>query len=78
MEAYNRALVDAGYSASQVNKRLQFLKAMIDRAGRPEHGGQVLSWNWDSRDVLHGKPTKKRTLPTVEQLKLVLSGMRRA
>ena len=72
VEAYNKAIVDAGYSSSQVTKRLQFVKALIDRAGRPEHDGQVLSWNWDSRDVVHGKPTKKRRLPTLLQLKTVL------
>ncbi len=73
VEAYNRAIVDAGYSASQVTKRLQLLKSIVDRAGRPEHGGQVLSWNWNSRDVLHGKPAKKRQLPTLSQLKLILT-----
>jgi hypothetical protein len=72
VEAYNRAIADAEYSSSQVVKRLQFLKAIIDRAGRPEHGGQVLSWNWASRDVVHGKPAKKRRLPTLSQLKAVL------
>lgn len=72
VEAYNKAIVDSGYSASQVTKRLQFVKAIIDRAGRPEHDGQVLSWNWASRDVVHGKPAKKRQLPTLSQLKAVL------
>ena len=73
VEAYNRAIVESGYSSSQVTKRLQFVKAIIDRAGRPEHGGQMLAWNWDSRDVHHGKPTRKRTLPSLAQLKLLLS-----
>lgn len=72
-EAYNRAIVESGYSSSQVTKRLQFVKAIIDRAGRPEHGGQVLAWNWDSRDVHHGKPARKRRLPSLAQLKLLLS-----
>jgi integrase len=72
IEAYNRSLIDAELSASQVSKRLRFVKAVIDRAGRPEHGAQVLTWNWDSRDVLHGKPAKKRALPTLSQLKLIL------
>lgn len=72
VEAYNLAIVQAGYSASQVTKRLQYVKAIIDRAGRPEHGGQVLSWNWNSRDVAHGKPPKKRRFPTLSQLKAVL------
>ncbi len=72
-EAYNRAIVEAGYSSSQVTKRLQFVKAIIDRAGRPEHDGQVLAWNWDSRDVHHGKPACKRLLHSLPQLKLLLS-----
>lgn len=72
VEAYNKAIVDSGYSSSQVTKRLQFVKAIIDRAGRPEHDGQVLSWNWASRDVVHGKPAKQRQLPTLTQLKTVL------
>lgn len=73
VEAYNRAIVKSGYSSSQVTKRLQFVKAIIDRAGRPEHGGQVLAWNWDSRDVHHGRPARKRRLPSLAQLKLLLS-----
>jgi integrase len=73
VEAYNKVIVDAGYSSSQVTKRLQFIKAMIDRAGRPEHGGQVLSWNWASRDVIHGAPAKKRQIPTLPQLKAILA-----
>ena len=72
VEAYNRSLVDSEFSASQVSKRLRFVKAIIDRASRPEHGTQVLGWNWDSRDVLHGKPSRRRELPTLKQLKLVL------
>ncbi len=73
VESYNRLLVEADYSASQVKKRLQVVKAIIDRAGRPEHDEQLLPWNWDSRDVKHGKATKPRQLPTLRQLKLVLS-----
>ena len=72
VESFNAWAVQSGYSASQVNKRMQMVKAIIDRAGRPEHGGQVITWNWDSRDVSHGKPTEERTLPTVQQLKNVL------
>jgi len=72
VEAYNRMLVDAGYSASLVSKRLQFVHSIIKRAGRPEHGGQVLGWNWDSRDVLHGKRTEARRLPNLSQLKRIL------
>lgn len=73
VEAYNRSIVAEGFSASQVAKRLQFIKAIIDRAGRPEHGGQVLGWNWDSRDVLHGTPPKERKFPTIGQLKKLLA-----
>lgn len=74
VEEFNRSVVKKGFSASQVAKRLQLVKAIIDRAGRPEHGQQVLAWNWDSRDVVHGKPSEERTLPTVEQLKRMLRG----
>ncbi len=73
VEAYNESLVKAKYSAAQVNKRLQIVKKLIDRAGRPEYGGQVLGWNWDSRDVVQGLPVKKRELPTREQLQKVLN-----
>jgi integrase len=72
VEAYNQVLVTAGYSSSQVTKRMQVVKALIDRAGRPEHGRQLLTWNWDSRDVAHGKPAGQRALPTLSQLKLIL------
>lgn len=72
VEEFNRQTVVRGLSASQVSKRLQLVKALIDRAGRPENGTQHLSWNWDSRDVFHGKPSKARRLPTVEQLKKIL------
>jgi len=50
------------------------VKAIIDRAGRPEHGNQTLSWNWDSRDVAHGKPTLERLFPTRRQLLKLLRG----
>lgn len=72
VEAFNRLLVTANYSSSQVNKRMRLLKAIIDRAGRPEHGTQLLAWNWGSRDVSHGKPAEQRKLLTLTQLKLVL------
>ncbi|MCB9858800.1 MAG: site-specific integrase [Phycisphaerales bacterium] len=68
IEAFNRSIVKRGFSASQVAKRLQLVKSIIDRAGRPEHGGQFLAWNWDSRDVLHGTPPAERILPTRKQL----------
>ena len=72
VECYNRWLVDEGYSQSEVSKRLRLIKALIDRAGRPEHDSQVLTWNWESRDKLLGKPATKRRLPTLKQLKMVL------
>ena len=73
VELFNRRLVDKGYSASQVGKRMQMVKRIIDRAGRPEHGQQRLAWNWDSRDVAHGRPSEKRKLPTAEQLERLLA-----
>lgn len=73
VEGFNQWAVGEGYSASQVNKRMQMVKGIIDRAGRPEHGGQVLSWNWDSRDLAHGKPSEARTLPKRHQLRCVLA-----
>ena len=78
VEAYNRLLVEAGYSSSQVTKRLQVVRGIIERAGRPEHDRQLLPWNWESRDVIHGKPSKQRRLPTVAQLELVLRECDRA
>jgi integrase len=72
IEGYNRHIAAKGFSASQVAKRIQLVKAIIDRAGRPEHRRQVLAWNWDSRDVAHGAPPRERLLPTVKQLKKLL------
>lgn len=74
VEAFNQHVVKAGYSDSQVAKRLQIVKAIIDRAGRPEHGRQMLTWNWDSRDVAHGTPTPERPLPTVELIQKMING----
>lgn len=74
IEAYNRVLVKRKFSDSQVVKRLQLIRAIIDRAGRPEHGKQMLTWNWDSRDVAHGTPPSERTLPTRKQLLRMLRG----
>ncbi len=71
VETYN-ASISGKFSVSQVAKRMQIVKAIIDRAGRPEHGGQVLAWNWDSRDVSHGIPTKERRFPTLTQLRRLL------
>jgi integrase len=62
----------AGYSQSQVAERLQMIHALIERAGRPEFGHQVLGWNWESRDVTHGKPTSEMQLLTLPQLKKLL------
>ncbi len=73
VEGFNRWAAQQGYSDSQVSKRMQMVKAIIDRAGRPEHGGQVLSWNWDSREAFHGKATEARTLPSSSQLEAVLA-----
>ncbi len=72
VEQYNKALVDAGYSSSRVSKRMQIVKKIIDRAGRPEHGHQTLAWNWDSRQRYHGRPTKQKRLPTLKQIKRLL------
>ena len=72
VEAYNQFLVTSGYSSSQVTKRMLFAKTIVSRAGRPEYGTQVLSWNWDSLDLLQGKPTEHRQLPTLNQMKLIL------
>ncbi len=74
IESYNRVLVKRGFSDSQVIKRLQLIKAIIDRAGRPEYGKQMLAWNWDSRDVAHGTPPGERILPTRKQLVRMLRG----
>jgi integrase len=72
VEAYNQKIVLAGYSQSQVSERLQMIHALIERAGRPEFGHQLLDWNWDSRDVAHGKPTTEMQLLTLPQLKRLL------
>ncbi len=72
VEEYNRKLTQNDYSSSQVTKSIQVVKAIIDRAGRPEYGKQLLPWNWDSRDVYHGRPDRPVTLPTVRQLQLIL------
>lgn len=72
VEAYNAELVDGGFSDQLVKKRLLAVKAIIDRAGRPEHGEQILGWNWKARDKLRGKPGTPRALPTLPQLKAIL------
>lgn len=73
VEGYNLRLVHEDYSQSQVRKRMQVAKNIIDRAGRPEHGSQTLSWNWDAKSSYFGRPDKQITLPTVKQLKLILA-----
>ncbi len=72
VEDYNKELVDAGYSDVLVSNRMLAVKAIIERAGRPEHGEQLLSWNWNARDKLRGKPRTPRTLPSLSQLKAIL------
>ena len=72
IEGFNKMLVDSDFSDSQVRKRMQCIKSIIDRAGRPENGRQLLPWNWNSRDAYHGRPDKPIALPTLKQLKLVL------
>ncbi len=72
VEAFNQHLVKSDFSDSQVRKRMQLVKAIIDRAGRTEYGKQVLAWNWNSRDHYHGRPDKPIALPTLKQLNLIL------
>lgn len=72
VEAYNRELIKAELSSSQVSKRLRYIQSIVNRAGRPEYGSQALAWNWASLDLLHGKPATPRKLPTLKQLKLIL------
>lgn len=73
VESYCRMLVgEKGYSQSEVRKRMQIVKRLVDWAGRPEHGGQVLGWNWASLDQLSGRPGRSRMLPTVSQLEKIL------
>ena len=72
VEAYNREIVTGTASYSHVNKRMAVVKDIIDRSGRPEHGSQVLGWNWEARDKTRGTPPKSRQLPTLPQLKKIL------
>ncbi len=72
IEYYNRYIAAKGFSASQVAKRMQLVKAIINRAGRPQYGRQVLRWNWDSKDVAHGTPPRERPFPTSKQLRKLL------
>ncbi len=73
VEEYNRTLArDRGLSASEVSKRMQIVKRLIDRAGRPEHGSQVLTWNWNGRDKTYGRSKQQQRLPSLAQLQAVL------
>ena len=45
VEGFSRHIAELDYSASQINKRMQIVKALIDRSGRPEYGQQNLGWN---------------------------------
>ncbi|MEX0775219.1 MAG: hypothetical protein WD042_05840 [Phycisphaeraceae bacterium] len=73
VEGYNQDIATKGYSASQVSKRMQVVRRIVNHAGRQEHGRQLLSWNWESRQVHHGREPKEKRLPTVEQLKKLLA-----
>lgn len=72
VEAYNRHLVDMNYSVNTLNHKMQVIKRIVDRAGRPEYGQQVLTWNWDALDRTPGRAAKRKQLPTLEQLKKLL------
>lgn len=72
VEAFNQHVAANGKSAKHVTKQMSVVKDIIQRAGRPEHSSQTLSWNWDSRDIVRGKAAKTRSLPTLEQLKRIL------
>lgn len=72
VESYNRDLVENGIAANTLNRKLQIVKKIVDRAGRPEYGQQVLPWNWDSLDRIPGRGTKSKRLPTKKQLQAML------
>lgn len=72
VEAYNRHLVDMNYSVNTLNHKMQVIKRIVDRAGRPEYGQQVLAWNWDALDRTPGRAAKRKQLPTLKQLKKLL------
>lgn len=73
VEEYNRELVAKGFSAASVNGRIQAIKRLIDRSGRPEYGQQVLAWNWDSLDRTPGRAAEQRELPTLKQVKALVA-----
>ena len=72
VESYNRELVENGIAANTLNRKMQVVKKIIDRAGRPEYGLQVLPWNWESLDRIPGRGTKAKQLPTKKQLQAML------
>lgn len=73
IEDYNRQLANKGLSSAAITHAMQGVRQLIIRAGRPEHGQQTLSWNWESRDRYAGKPKQPRSLPTLDQLRRLLS-----
>lgn len=73
VEAYNRRLADSGLSSATIAHSMQAVRHLIIRAGRPEHGQQVLSWNWESRDRFVGRAKRPRSLPTLDQLQRTLA-----
>jgi len=73
VEGYNRKLMEDNLSSSAIAHAMQGVRHLIIRAGRPEHGQQTLSWNWESRDRYAGRPQQPRKLPTLDQLKRVLA-----
>ena len=72
VEQYNRELVEHGLSSSAIKHAMQSVRHLILRAGRPEHGQQLIRWNWDSRDQFHGRAKRQRKLPTLDQLQRLL------
>ena len=69
VEDYNESV--SHESDSHVATRMQMVKKLIDRAGRPEYGQQMLPWNWDSRDTFKGKRAEERRFLTIEELCLI-------
>ena len=72
VESYNRDLVDNGIAANTLNRKMQVVKKIVDRAGRPEYGQQVLPWNWESLDRIPGRGTKSKKLPSKKQIQAML------
>jgi len=73
VEAYNRQMVEQGFTVNTLRRKMQIIKRIIDRAGRPEYGQQVLTWNWDSLDRTPGRASKRKKLPTLEQVQKLLA-----